>query len=86
MVYHAWPWWLAIIIMLGLGAAIGAFQGAWFALFGVPSFVVTLAGFLAWQGAQLRVLGSNGTINVVNPNLDKIAASYLPDYGAGCSG
>ena len=78
IVYHSWPWWLAIIAMLALGAAIGAFQGAWFAFFGVPSFVVTLAGFLAWQGVQLRVLGSNGTVNVFESHIGKIAASYLP--------
>ncbi len=79
IVYHDWPWWLAIIAMLAVGAAIGAFQGLWFALFGVPAFVVTLAGYLAWQGVQLRVLGPNGTVNVFNPNIDKIAATYLPN-------
>jgi len=82
VVYHNWPWWLAIIAMLAVGAGIGAFQGMWFAFFGVPAFVVTLAGFLAWQGVQLRVLGSSGTVNVFEPNIDKIAATYLPkDWG-----
>jgi len=80
IVYHDWPWWLAIIVMLAVGAGIGAFQGAWFAYFGVPAFVVTLAGYLAWQGVQLRVLGSNGTVNVFEPHIDKIAGSYLPTY------
>jgi D-xylose transport system permease protein len=80
IVYHDWPWWLAIIVMLAVGAGIGAFQGAWFAYFGVPAFVVTLAGYLAWQGVQLRVLGRNGTVNVFNPQIDKIAGSYLPTY------
>jgi len=79
IVNHNYSWWLAILIMLALGAAIGAFQGAWFALVGVPAFVVTLAGFLAWQGVQLRVLGSNGTINVFEPHIDKIAAYNLPN-------
>lgn len=78
IVYHDWPWWLAIIAMLAVGAGIGAFQGAWFALFGVPAFVVTLAGYLAWQGVQLRVLGTNGTVNVFEPHIGKIAATYLP--------
>jgi D-xylose transport system permease protein len=77
VVYHGWPWWLAIIAMLAVGAAIGAFQGAWFATFGMPAFVVTLAGFLFWQDVQLRVLGSNGTVNVFEPHIDKIAATYL---------
>ncbi|HXH98236.1 MAG TPA: hypothetical protein VNH40_13600, partial [Gaiellaceae bacterium] len=78
IVNDGWPWWLAILAALATGAAIGAFQGAWFALAGVPSFVVTLAGFLAWQGVQLRVLGSTGTVNVFEPHIEKIAQSYLP--------
>jgi D-xylose transport system permease protein len=80
IVNHGWPWWAAIIVVLATGSAIGAFQGAWFAVAGVPSFVVTLAGFLGWQGVQLRVLGSTGTINVFEPHIQQIAQSYLPDY------
>jgi D-xylose transport system permease protein len=78
IVNHGWPWWLAILAALATGVVIGAFQGAWFAFIGVPSFVVTLAGFLAWQGVQLRVLGSTGTVNVFEPHIGKIAQSFLP--------
>jgi D-xylose transport system permease protein len=66
-----------MLLVLLTGAAIGAFQGAWFAFVGVPSFVVTLAGFLAWQGVQLRVLGSTGTVNVFEPHIEAIAQTYL---------
>ena len=91
IVNGGWPWWLAILAVLATGAAIGAFQGAWFALVGVPAFVVTLAGFLAWQGVQLRVLGSTGTVNVFEPHIEQIAQSYLPDLwswvlGVGAAG
>ena len=91
IVNRGWPWWGAILVMVGVGAAIGAFQGWWFAVVGVPAFVVTLAGFLFWQGAQLRVLGSTGTVNVFEPNIGAIAQSYLPDYwgwiiGVGAAG
>jgi D-xylose transport system permease protein len=72
------PWWLAILATLVAGALIGALQGAWFAFVGVPSFVVTLAGFLAWQGVQLSVLGPMGTVNVFDPYIGKIAQSFLP--------
>ena len=72
------PWWLAILATLASGALIGTLQGAWFALIGVPSFVVTLAGFLAWQGVQLSVLGPTGTVNVFDPYIGKIAQSFLP--------
>jgi D-xylose transport system permease protein len=78
IVNHGSPWWLAILIVLATGAVIGAFQGGWFALIGVPSFVVTLAGFLAWQGVQLRVLGSTGTVNVFESHIERIAQSFLP--------
>jgi D-xylose transport system permease protein len=64
---------------MATGILIGAFQGAWFAFIGVPSFVVTLAGFLAWQGVQLRVLGSTGTVNVFEPHIGRIAQSFLPE-------
>ena len=79
IVHQGRPWWVAIIATLVLGAAIGAFQGACFAIVHVPAFVVTLAGFLVWQGVQLRVLGTTGTINVFEPHIDKIAASQLPN-------
>ncbi|MEY9877016.1 D-xylose transport system permease protein [Streptacidiphilus sp. MAP12-33] len=63
-VTHHWNAWLAVIITLLTGAAIGALQGWIFAKIGVPAFVVTLAGFLAWQGFMLWLLGSTGTINL----------------------
>jgi D-xylose transport system permease protein len=72
------PWWLAILATLATGALIGALQGTWFAFVGVPSFVVTLAGFLVWQGVQLSVLGPTGTVNVFDPYIGKIAQSFLP--------
>jgi D-xylose transport system permease protein len=79
VVNHGWPWWLCIIVMLAVGAAVGAFQGAWVALIGVPSFVVTLAGLLGWLGVQLHVLGDAGTLNVFDPRISAIATTFLPD-------
>ncbi len=79
VVNQGWPWWAGIAAMLGVGAAIGAFQGAWLALIGVPSFVVTLAGLLGLLGVQLRVLGDVGTLNVFDPNIAALATTYLPD-------
>jgi len=74
-----WPWWAAILAMLAVGTAVGAFHGAWFAVFGVPSFIVTLAGLLGWQGVQLHVLGDTGTINVFDTRITAIANTFLPD-------
>ena len=44
---------------LAVGAAIGLFQGTLSTRLGIPSFVVTLAGLLGWQGALLDVLGDD---------------------------
>ncbi|MFG2822341.1 sugar ABC transporter permease [Kitasatospora sp. NPDC048365] len=58
--------WLAILIAIGASVAIGALHGFFFAKIGVPAFVVTLAGLLAWSGLQMFVLGDKGTVNVIN--------------------
>ena len=78
VVNHGVAWYWGIALMLGVGALIGAFQGFWFAAIGVPSFVVTLAGLLGWQGVQQWVLGTTGTINVTEPHIAAIATTTLP--------
>jgi D-xylose transport system permease protein len=78
VVNHNWAWYWGILFAVASGAAIGALQGAWFAVIGVPSFVVTLAGLLGWQGVQQHVLGSTGTINVFESHISAISTSYLP--------
>ena len=50
------PWWLCIFLALLGATLIGAFQGSVVALIGVPSFVVTLAGFEIWQGVIQRTV------------------------------
>lgn len=79
-----WPWWAGAATMLIFGTAIGALQGAWFALLRVPSFVVTLAGLLMWLGVQLHVLGDAGTLNVFDAHITAIASTFLPhEWGWG---
>ncbi len=63
-VQHGWAPVLGIGAGLAVGVAIGAFNGFIVTRFGVPSFVVTLAGLLAWQGALLWVLGDTGSVNL----------------------
>ncbi|KOU67995.1 ABC transporter permease [Streptomyces sp. MMG1533] len=58
------PEWLAVIVAVMSGMAAGAVHGVFFAWVGVPSFVVTLAGLLAWNGLTLFLLGASGTINL----------------------
>ena len=50
---YGWPWWAAILAALLVCAAIGALHGTIITRLGVPSFVVTLAGLLGWQGVML---------------------------------
>ncbi|PDT90787.1 ABC transporter permease [Bradyrhizobium sp. Y36] len=59
-----WPVAVAIVTALLLGAAIGALYAFLFNRLGMPSFVSTLAGLLAWLGLQLYLLGSSGSINL----------------------
>jgi D-xylose transport system permease protein len=51
-----WPWWAAILAALAFCAAVGAIQGTIITRLGIPSFVVTLAGFLIFNGVMLILL------------------------------
>lgn len=55
--------WLAVVIAVICGTAIGAIHGFLFARFRVPAFVVTLAGLLAWSGLMLYLLGPDSSIH-----------------------
>ncbi|MFL5964158.1 MAG: sugar ABC transporter permease [Gaiellaceae bacterium] len=73
-----WP----IVAALAVGVLIGAFQGSFVAIIGVPSFVVTLAGLLAWQGFVQRTLGAGGPIIIENRWVN-YTASYFFSKEAG---
>ncbi|MEV4625064.1 multiple monosaccharide ABC transporter permease [Micromonospora sp. NPDC049523] len=60
MVNHDVPWPLALLITLVVGGLIGAWQGYWIAYFGIPAFIVTLAGMLLFRALTLTVLGNQG--------------------------
>jgi D-xylose transport system permease protein len=78
-VYHL-PTVLAIFIAIFAGILVGTIQGFFVAKVHVPAFVVTLAGLLVWQGAQLLVLGDAGTINLRDPMIKAIANALLPPW------
>jgi D-xylose transport system permease protein len=61
----AWP--LAVTAALASGIAIGLFIGFLVARVGIPSFVVTLALFLAFQGLVLVIIGEGGNIRITEP-------------------
>ena len=78
---HGVAGWLAILIGLAAGAAIGALQGFWVTRFRIPAFVVTLAGLLAWTGAPLLVLGDTGTVNLTDSTIVGLANTFfIPLY------
>lgn len=68
---------LAIVIGLLVGTAIGLFNGFMVTTFGIPSFVVTLAGLLGWQGAQLAVLGDTGSINLPPSTITDLTGTFF---------
>jgi D-xylose transport system permease protein len=76
-VKQGWPGWLAILAGLAAGAIIGAIQGFWVTRFRIPAFVVTLAGFLAWTGALLLVLGETGTVNLTDPVITGLTSTFF---------
>ena len=73
---------LAILAGLAVGCAIGMFNGFMVTTFGIPSFVVTLAGLLAWQGAQLAVLGDTGSVNLPDSIITDLTSTFFdPSVG-----
>ena len=78
-VKHGWDPYLAIAAGVVAGATIGMLQGMLFSGFGVPSFVVTLAGLLTWQGALLYVLGDTGTLNINDGKITGLAGTFYDD-------
>jgi putative multiple sugar transport system permease protein len=74
-----WPWPAAMLLGLGVGALVGAWQGFWVAYVGIPAFIVTLAGMLFFRGANQFV--GNSTSIPVPPEFAFIGGGYLPEVG-----
>jgi putative multiple sugar transport system permease protein len=69
---------LAFIACLLLGAAIGAAEGYWVAYFGIPSFIVTLAGMLVFKGLALAVLQGQ-SVGPFPPTFQKLSSGFIPE-------
>ncbi|HET6775964.1 MAG TPA: hypothetical protein VFH36_21810 [Acidimicrobiales bacterium] len=77
-----WPWWLTILFAVAVTTTIGLIQGLIVTKAGVPSFVVTLAGLLVWNGVVLILMtrySSSGTIRIQDPTVRGIANNFLSD-------
>jgi D-xylose transport system permease protein len=70
---------LAILIAVAATTLIGLFQGSFVAIIGVPSFVVTLAGLLFWQGAIQQAIGGAGVIVVEDSTINNVANYFFTD-------
>jgi putative multiple sugar transport system permease protein len=70
---------LAIVLCLGLGALIGAWQGYWVAYVKIPSFIVTLAGMLIFRGLTL-VMVRGESIGPFPVGFQKISSGFIPDF------
>jgi D-xylose transport system permease protein len=73
---------LAMLIAIVACAAIGGVQGSIVAFVGVPSFVVTLGGFLIWQGVILNKLEQRGTI-IIQDRWINYTDAYIFSHFAG---
>jgi D-xylose transport system permease protein len=82
-----WPWWAGLIVGLGACIIIGAFQGVLITRLKIPSFVVTLAGLLGWQGVLIYVFDVDkgavgGVISISSGVLnDLVSGSMTPVAG-----
>ncbi len=70
------PWWVAIILSIVIGALVGCWQGFWVAFVGIPAFIVTLAGMLIFRGLTQIVLG-NTQITPFPTEYRQLGAGYV---------
>jgi putative multiple sugar transport system permease protein len=73
------PWRVGMLAAIGVGLAVGAWQGFWVAYVGIPAFIVTLAGMLLFRGLDLMILNAQSI--PVPEAFQKIANGYLPEMG-----
>jgi len=78
LTWQGWPWYLAVLAALATGAVIGLVLGVLVARVGIPSFVVTLAGFLAFQGVMLIIIRGGTIIPVRDEVIVAIINRNLP--------
>ncbi len=77
MTEHGVAWPVAAVACVATGLVIGSFMGSLVARLNIPSFVVTLAGFLAFQGVLLLVVGEGGTISITDETILSIMNKNL---------
>ena len=78
------PWWVAVMIGLGIGVLVGAWNGFWVAKMGIPGFITTLGSQMIFRGAVIWISHS---ISVPAPaELKFFGAGHLPEWGPAFTG
>jgi D-xylose transport system permease protein len=78
LIDYDWTWWLATLAGIAVGAVIGLVIGSLVAYLGIPSFVVTLAFFLALQAVPLKLIGSGGSLRFNDEVLRGLSIKNVP--------
>ncbi|SEC94190.1 putative multiple sugar transport system permease protein [Streptomyces sp. 2231.1] len=79
-VQHGVAWPVALVLCLLVGAVAGAVQGFMIAYFGIPSFIVTLAGMLIFRGLT-EIFLQGQTLGPFPAGLEKLGNGFLPETG-----
>jgi putative multiple sugar transport system permease protein len=82
MVEYHWHFAGATVVCLLCGAAIGAAQGWFIAFFGIPSFIVTLAGMLVFKGLSLALLQGQ-SVGPFPATFQLLSSGFIPDWLGG---
>ncbi|MDE3238151.1 MAG: ATP-binding cassette domain-containing protein [Paracoccaceae bacterium] len=77
----ALTWWTAIFAALAATSGLGLLQGLLITRVRLPSFVVTLAGLLGFQGLMIELLGTGGTIPIPDETINNLANGTLSREG-----
>lgn len=83
LTFQGWPWYLAVLTAMVTGAVIGLVLGSLVAKLGIPSFVVTLAAFLAFQGVVLLLVKNGTNISIRDETILAVANKNVPPAAAG---
>ena len=74
---EGWSWYTALGASIAVGALLGVLIGTLVSRLGIPSFVVTLAAFLAFQGVLLLLAGEGGTIPIADKTILAVENSNM---------
>jgi putative multiple sugar transport system permease protein len=82
VIQQGMPFWAGVLAAIGTGLLVGAWQGFWVAVVGIPAFIVTLAGMLLFRGMTLLVLG-NISLSPFPTEYTVIASGFLEGFMGG---